>query len=100
MIEGEGEAYIDGKWVVAHVGPKAARQAAEVIPITRFGEDSIGRWFFPTPGTIMFMESIPYGLGGSSRLLKIIAPGSMERVNISIQNQIIMGQKLLMMRMV
>ena len=95
MLEGEGEAFIDGKWVVAHVGPRAPRQAAAGIPITKFGEDSIGRWFFAIPGTIMKMESIPYGFSGSTRLLKKIAPGSMERVNISIMNQIKKGEEII-----
>jgi hypothetical protein len=95
MLEGEGEAYIDGKWEVAHVGPKAARQAAAGIPITKFGEDSIGRWFFAIPGTIMRMESVPYGFSGSTKILKKIAPGSMERVNISILKQIENGNKII-----
>jgi len=95
MIEGEGEAFIDGKWVVAHVGPTAERQAAGGIPITKFGEDSLGVWFFEIPGTIMYMESIPYGLGGSTGLLRRIAPGSMERVNISIQHQNQIGRKII-----
>jgi hypothetical protein len=95
MIEGEGEAFIDGKWIVAHVGPTAERQAAGGIPITKFGEDSLGVWFFAIPGTIMYMESIPYGLGGASGLLKRIAPGSMERVNISIQHQNRIGKKII-----
>ena len=95
MIEGEGEAFIDGKWVVAHVGPTAERQAAANIPITKFGEDSLGVWFFALPGTIMYMESIPYGLGGSTNLLRRIAPGSMERVNISIQHQNKIGKKII-----
>ena len=95
MIEGEGEAFIDGKWVVAHVGPTAERQAAAGIPITRFGEDSIGVWFFALPGTLMYLESIPYGLGGSTRFLKQLAPGSMERVNMSILNQIERGRKII-----
>lgn len=95
MIEGEGEAFIDGKWVVAHVGPTAERQAAGGIPITKFGEDSLGVWFFAIPGTIMYMESIPYGLGGATNILKKIAPGSMERVNISIQHQNEMGRKII-----
>jgi hypothetical protein len=95
MIEGEGEAFIDGKWVVAHVGPTAERQAAAGIPITKFGEDSIGVWFFAIPGTIMYMESIPYGLGGASGLLHRIAPASMERVNISIQKQNAVGKKII-----
>jgi len=95
MLEGEGEAYINGKWVVAHVGPKAERQAAAGIPITKFGEDSIGRWFFEIPNTTMRLESIPYLLGGSSGFLKKLAPGSMERVNISILKQIEKGRKII-----
>ena len=95
MIEGEGEAFVDGKWTVAHVGPTAERQAAAGIPVTTFGEDSIGVWFFPIPGTIMTMESIPYGLGRSTTLLQRIAPASMERVNISIQQQEAMGRKVI-----
>jgi hypothetical protein len=95
MIEGEGEAYIDGKWVVAHVGPRAERQAASGIPITRFGEDSLGTWFFAIPGSIMYMESIPIGLGGALRFLNKLAPGSMERVNISIQKQIEKGKEII-----
>jgi hypothetical protein len=95
MIEGEGEAFIDGKWVVAHVGPTAERQAAASIPITKFGEDSLGIWFFAIPGTTMYMESMPYGLGGATKLLKKIAPASMERVNISIQQQNSLGRKII-----
>lgn len=95
MIEGEGEAYVDGQWVVAHVGPTPERQAAAGIPITKFGEDSLGTWFFAIPGTIMHMESIPYGLGGATRLLKKLAPGSMERVNASILHQIERGHHIL-----
>jgi hypothetical protein len=95
MIEGEGEAFIDGEWVVAHVGPRAERQAAGGIPITKFGEDSLGNWFFAIPGTIMFMESIPLGLGGALRFLNKLAPGSMERVNLSIQEQIRKGQQVI-----
>lgn len=95
MIEGEGEAYIDGEWTVAHVGPTPDRQAAAGIPITKFGEDSLGKWFFALPGTVMQMESIPYGLGGVTGFLKKIAPGSMERVNASIQRQIQRGRDII-----
>jgi len=95
MLEGEGEAFIDGKWTVAHVGPKAARQAAAGIPITKFGEDSIGNWFFAIPGTIMKMESIPYGFSGSTRFLRKLAPASMDRVNISILKQIEHGENII-----
>lgn len=94
MLEGEGEAYVDGRWVVAHVGPTAERQAAAGIPITRFGEDALGIWFFALPGTIMRLEAIPWGMGPGSRLLHRIAPGSMERVSISILKQIERGRQI------
>jgi hypothetical protein len=95
MLEGEGEVFIDGKWIVAHVGPKAERQAAAGIPITKFGEDSIGSWFILIPGTVMKMESIPYGFAGATKYLKKLAPGSMERVNLSIQKQIKKGKEII-----
>jgi len=95
LLEGEGEAYVDGRWVVAHVGPTAERQAAAGIPITRFGEDALGIWFFARPGTIMRLESIPVGLGAGSGLLHKISPGSMERVNISVQKEIERGRRIL-----
>jgi hypothetical protein len=41
------------------------------------------------------MESVPYGFAGSTQLLKIIAPGSMERVNISIWNETERGRKII-----
>ena len=95
LIEGEGEAYVDGRWQVAHVGPTAERQAAAGIPITRFGEDAIGTWFEARPGTIMLLESLPWGLAGGSRLLHRIAPASMERVNVSVLKQIKAGREIL-----
>lgn len=91
LLEGEGEAFVDGRWVPAHVGPTAERQAAAGIPITRFGEDSLGIWFTARPGSIMRFESMPLGMGWGSRLLHRITPGSMERVNVSIQSQIRLG---------
>lgn len=95
LIEGEGEALVDGRWTVAHVGPTAARQAAAGIPVTRFGEDALGVWFFARPGTIMRPEAIPRGLGPGSRLLHRLSPGSMERINVSVQKQIEQGLAVL-----
>lgn len=95
MLEGEGEAHVDGRWEVAHVGPVAERQAAAGLPITRFGEDSLGLWFSALPGTIMRLESIPAGLAWGSRVLKRIAPASMERVSASIQKQVERGRTVL-----
>jgi hypothetical protein len=95
VLEGEGEAYVDGAWRVAHVGPTAARQAAAGIPITRFGEDALGVWFSAPPGTIMRLEALPLGLAAGSRILHMISPGSMERVNVSVIKQIEKGREIL-----
>jgi hypothetical protein len=95
LLEGEGEAYVNGQWRVAHVGPTAERQAASGIPITRFGEDSLGVWFHAKPGTVMRLESLPLGLAAGSRVLHRISPGSMERVNISVQKQIAQGRQVI-----
>jgi hypothetical protein len=95
LLEGEGEAYVDGRWMVAHVGPTAERQAAAGVPITQFGEDALGVWFFARPGTVMRLESLPVGLAAGSRLLHAISPGSMERVNISVLKQIERGREVI-----
>jgi hypothetical protein len=95
MIEGEGEACVNGVWTVAHVGARAERQAAAGLPITQFGEDSIGVWFEAVPDTMIRTESIPLGLGSSTRILQWLAPGSMERVNVSIQKQVALGAKII-----
>ena len=95
LLEGEGEAFVDGEWLVAHVGPTAARQAAAGIPISRLGEDAIGSWFQARPGTIMRLESLPPGLAAGSRLLHKISPGSMERVNTSVLREIARGREVI-----
>lgn len=95
VLEGEGEVLVDGEWLVANVGPEAEWQAATGTTITKLGEDSIGNWFHAVPGTVMRMESIPYGLKASLDLLHVIAPGSMERVNISMAAQKGRGRRIL-----
>jgi hypothetical protein len=95
LLEGEGEGYIDGQWVVAHVGPTAERQAAAGIPITRLGEDALDNWFAARPGTIMRLEALPVGLSAGSRVLHTISPGSMERINVSVQRQIAHGSQII-----
>jgi hypothetical protein len=87
VLEGEGEVFLDGEWVVANVTPEAEWQAAAGTPVNRLGEDSLGMWYNAVPGTVMRMESIPYGFAAALKVLHIIAPGSMERVNLSILRQ-------------
>jgi hypothetical protein len=95
VLEAEGEVMIDGEWVVANVTAEAEWQAAAGTPITRLGEDSLGVWYKEVPGTVMYMESIPYCLGASLEILHAIAPGSMERVNISIKKQKARGKAII-----
>lgn len=95
MIHGEGEAYIDGEWMVCDVGPTPERQAASNIPITRFGEDSIGVWFSAVPGTIMHVESLSYGLNGMMKLVNKIAPATVDNVNANVLAQIQRGAEIL-----
>jgi hypothetical protein len=95
MIHGEGEAYIDGEWMVCDVGPTPERQAASGIPITRFGEDSIGVWFSAVPGTIMQVESLSYGLNAMMKLVYKIAPATVDHVNMNVLDQIQRGVDIL-----
>lgn len=98
LIHGEGEVFIDGKWEVCDVGPTPERQAASNIPITRFGEDSIGIWFSAVPGTIMILESVPYGLNLMMRIVKKMAPITVDKVNASVLGQINRGKEILLQK--
>ena len=95
MIHGEGEVFLDGKWVVCDVGPTPERQAATKTPISRFGEDSIGMWLNAVPGTIMFTESLPYGLNIMMRFVQKIAPMTIDKVNKNILDEINRGKEIL-----
>jgi hypothetical protein len=95
VLEGEGEVFLDGEWMVANVTPEAEWQAAAGTAINKLGEDSLGSWYNAVPGTVMRMESIPYGFATSLKILHTVSPGSMERVNISIKKQKERGRKIL-----
>jgi len=96
MMHGSGEVLIKGRWIPADVGPTPERQAASGIPITRFGEESIGIWTFPIPGTLMHLESLPVGLTFVSKLLmNKLSPRTVDKINASILSQIERGGKIL-----
>jgi len=95
MIHGEGEVFLDGEWVVCDVGPTPERQAASKIPISQFGEDSIGMWLNAVPGTIMITESLPYGLNIMMKFVEKIAPMTIDKVNKNILDQINQGEIIL-----
>ena len=95
MIHGEGEVFLDGKWVVCDVGPTPERQAASNIPISRFGEDSIGMWLNAVPGTIMITESLPFGLNIMMLFVQKMAPMTIDKANKNVLDQINAGKKIL-----
>jgi len=92
--EADIEVCIDGKWIVGHAGPTPERQAAMGIPITRFGEESIGTWFEAIPGTMFRSESIPYGIGLTMSILSRIGPGTINTINANTFNQMKAGEKI------
>jgi hypothetical protein len=93
--EGEGEAYIDGTWVVAHVAMRPELFAVNGLPITKLGEDSIGLTLELVPGTIKRFESLPLRLGIAMKAGMWLAPGAMERANIAIQKRIPQGRRII-----
>ena len=95
MVQGEGEAFIDGRWVVAQVARTAERQASAGVPVNRLGEDAIGTWVSVLPGSIRILESIPAGIGVGSWMLYRVVPGSMERVNVGTQNEERIGRRII-----
>ena len=96
LLHGEGEVFIDGKWIPGDVGAEPDRQASAWLPITKLGEDSIGIWFFAVPGTIIQRESIPLGLRLPSKILmERLVPNSVAGLNRGILQQIEKGKKII-----
>ena len=77
----EGEACIDGKWVVGDAGEKPELYAQYGAPILKFGEDAVGL-ILSTGGTIRHFESLPLLLGITMRAPCWFVPVVIERANI------------------
>jgi len=77
----EGEACIDGKWVVGDAGETPELYAQYGAPILKFGEDAVGL-IHPTGGTIRHFESLPLLLGITMRAPSWFVPVVIERANI------------------
>jgi hypothetical protein len=78
----QGEACIDGKWVVADVGERPEYYAQSGAPILKLGEDAKDLTWAPIPGTTKHTESLPLMLGIVLRLESWFAPVVMERSNL------------------
>jgi hypothetical protein len=84
--EGEGEVYIDDKWVVGHVAMRPEIYAGAGLPISKFGEDAT-MTFKLIPGTVKRFESIPLKLGIEMKALMWLAPAAMERANVWVRTK-------------
>jgi len=95
LIHGEGEAFVDGKWVICDVGPTPERQAATNLPITQFNEDVIDHYLSAVPDSVMEVESLSYGLNLLMHVINKLAPKTVNNVNMEVQDQIHRGKKIL-----
>jgi hypothetical protein len=78
----QGEACIDGEWVVAEVGVRPEFHAQTGVPIPKLGEDAIDFTFNLIPGTIEHFESLSLMFGISLRVYSLLAPVVVERSSI------------------
>jgi hypothetical protein len=78
----EGEAFIDGRWVVADAGERPELYAQYGAPILKLGEDAMDLVLKSRPGTIKHFESLSLMLGITIRLEFWLAPVVWERANI------------------
>jgi hypothetical protein len=96
LLHGEGEAYIDGQWVIADISSGPQWQAAASMPITKLGETSVGLWIFPVPGSIFIRESLSLGMGSSTRsLFNVFLASSIPGFNLGFLEQIEKGRKII-----
>ncbi len=95
LYHGQAEAYIDGEWVVASIGLTPERQASLGLPITRFGEITLGTWYSPDPRSVITVESIPYGLNPLMRFVCRVAPAAIDSVNANIVERCRLGRTVL-----
>jgi hypothetical protein len=96
LLHGEGEIYLDGRWVIADISSGPQWQAAASLPITRLGETSIDLWIFPVPGSIFIRESLCLGMRNSTHMLfdKFLA-SSIPGFNLGFLEQIEKGRKII-----
>lgn len=95
MLHGEAEVLIDGKWVVGSIGLTAERQASLKLPITRFGEVSLGVWYSADPDSIIQLESIPFGINLLTKIVFRMAPAAIDKANANLLEQCNRGRVIL-----
>jgi hypothetical protein len=98
--EGEGEACIDGKWVVGHVASPVTLLASMGTPIWRLGEDVVDvapKVGAPAavPGSEKHFESLSRGAGTSMAIGMRFTKAAMERANVYFSTTRSKGRKIL-----
>jgi len=96
LLHGEGEVYLDGRWIIADISSGPQWQAAASLPITRLGETSVGLWIFPVPGSSFVRESLTLGMRNSTHMLfdKFLA-SSIPGFNLGFLEQIEKGRQII-----
>jgi hypothetical protein len=92
-IEAQGEACIDGTWMIDHPAAVIALPAAVGGPIIRFGEETMGQDANMVPGTLTCPESISFMIGRGIALFNRMAPATNERANVGLQKAYALGRK-------
>jgi len=92
--EAEGEACIDGEWVVAHVAMRPELCARVRRPIPKLGEDAAGL-IFSLAGPVRHFEAVPLGPGILMKYGMPLMKAAMERVNVTVQQKLPEGRAII-----
>ena len=95
LFHGEAEVYVDGVWIVGSIGLTPERQASLNLPITQFGEVSLGVWYSADPESIVQLESIPFGLNAVMKFVNHMAPAAIDNANANLLAQCSRGRAIL-----
>lgn len=95
LLHGEAEIYIGGKWVTGNVGLTDERQASLNLPITKFGEISLGVLYDAYPESIVQLESIPYMIRTMSKIAYRLAARAVNTANANLLEQSKRGRAIL-----
>jgi hypothetical protein len=92
--EAEGEACIDGRWVVAHVAMRPELCARVRRPIPNLGEDAADL-IFSLAGPVRHFEAVPLGPGILMKYGMPLMKAALERVNVTVQQKLPEGRKII-----
>ncbi len=101
LLEAEGEACVDGKWMVGQPVASPELHAHAGHPIAKLGETLRGVEgasdvrIDAVPGTMIHPESAPSQITRGLQILTWLAPASIERMNVDLQKKYELGRKII-----